>query len=540
MKADANVFFFIVDVLPISKLVKLVESAGVTSGRMVGAIVLESVENIPKNFTSSLRNGIVYSSLIATTFTRAEAKNILEKIGQTSFRVEASSAFADIARQSAKNTGMLERTFTRAESKVITVTAEVAENGGKAGLAKTANVTLTKFIKEGSADIFTLQVSDVGKGAVLFFSIVNNSVIKTNFNADFETLPQNTDSPNDKDKDKICNLCNAEPLICTLRQKSTYAQKDAALTKLCKQLTVNNLKPVATKLNALSVDNLDAFLGDVMGVPASCNGNSVPESSLPANIKGLTVTMVDAWSIYKEAGRNCLKVSVARIGDFANALNSNKLRTVPYEFTRNNFVSIATSGASANNFAEKFDNTVFVNLVKFSAVSATYKNMDKLKAKLAAKMGATLEGTNFIVKYMGEHVTEFNGGSYSFESFDSEWARYVDVEDNRNPLLPILYEFKSIKPESFEPSEFAKQFVKDLLNSRVSQLSQIRWIFDLEKMDLVTVKAKVVAALKANKTSLDFPKAVTLFELIGKQTDPDFTIYSNDELITFLQNNDDV
>lgn len=46
-------------------------------------------------------------------------------------------------------------------------------------------------------------------------------------------------------------------------------------------------------------------------------------------------------------------------------------------------------------------------------------------------------------------------------------------------------------------------FVKDLSNSNVTNISQIRWIFDHDKMSSDVVKTKVLAALQTNKGSLE-------------------------------------
>lgn len=52
----------------------------------------------------------------------------------------------------------------------------------------------------------------------------------------------------------------------------------------------------------------------------------------------------------------------------------------------------------------------------------------------------------------------------------------MDVVDQTNTLSKVFYEMKSV--ESVPPGHFAEQFIKDLTNDEVSDLSQIRWIFN--------------------------------------------------------------
>lgn len=228
--------------------------------------------------------------------------------------------------------------------------------------------------------------------------------------------------------------------------------------------------------------------------------------------------------------------------DLGTAATNNKLSSAPYQFTRTNFVGIASAanGKNVGQFAIKFDNTVFTNLVKFAGISATYQNIDKLKFKLSQQnSGATLEGTNFIVKYMGEHPTEFNGGNYAFEAYDNAWARYVDVEDRRSnsERTYIYYEFKSVEESNFKPAEFIDQFVKDL--QKANSLSQIKWIFDYDKMSSDVVKTRVMAALKGNKELLNSVKIIGNFNAYAATVNYNKEIENVNDIITFIDVNND-
>lgn len=133
--------------------------------------------------------------------------------------------------------------------------------------------------------------------------------------------------------------------------------------------------------------------------------------------------------------------------------------------------------------------------------------------------------------------TQFNDGIYVFESFQNEWARYVDVQDDRDPLNIIFYEFKSVKPDSFKDEDFVNQFVKDLSNNKVSNLSQIQWIFDHTKMTQAEVKEKVINALVKYKEKLDDNLIINKFNGYAASIDYVNDIENIDELIEFLKNN---
>ena len=61
------------------------------------------------------------------------------------------------------------------------------------------------------------------------------------------------------------------------------------------------------------------------------------------------------------------------------------------------------------------------------------------------------------------------------------------------------FEFKSVR--KVPPTNFNEQFVKDLLNDDVERLSQIKWIFDGEK-----IKKADLEALKDRIDALDIPE----------------------------------
>lgn len=57
--------------------------------------------------------------------------------------------------------------------------------------------------------------------------------------------------------------------------------------------------------------------------------------------------------------------------------------------------------------------------------------------------------------------------------------RKVDIVDETIAESKILYEFKSVK--EVPPGKFNDQFIKDLSNPDVTDLSQLKWVFDGRK-----------------------------------------------------------
>lgn len=303
--------------------------------------------------------------------------------------------------------------------------------------------------------------------------------------------PGQTDTKKDEDE---CELCKQQPLICTLDAKASYGRKNEAFAKLCNLPEPTRLQ-VCARLDMLPPTDLDVFLQDLV-VPKppeaiTCNGVN---TYLADNTGVLTAAIVEAWTIYKEAGRTCLRVSPEHLRSLASAWTNARLKEAPYVFTRAEFVGIARAGASARSFAEKYDRTVFDNLQRVcNNLTATFVNMNKLKAKLQqVNSGATLEGFNFNMKFLGEYATAMNGGTLQFEDTQPSPGRSIDMTDARNQQRKTFYEFKSVQDIG---SDFAEQFTKDLIAAAV--IEQIKWVFDRTKMDSATIRTQVLNKLLA-------------------------------------------
>lgn len=94
-------------------------------------------------------------------------------------------------------------------------------------------------------------------------------------------------------------------------------------------------------------------------------------------------------------------------------------------------------------------------------------------------------------------------------------------------------------PTSFDDENFVNQVVKDLSNSKVSNLSQIQWIFDHTKMTQAEVKEKVINALVKYKEKLESENIRNKFTKFGKKKNQLFEIDDNIELIEYLSIDND-
>ena len=95
------------------------------------------------------------------------------------------------------------------------------------------------------------------------------------------------------------------------------------------------------------------------------------------------------------------------------------------------------------------------------------------------------EGAEWTLKNISSSVNDFAGKSLKFEVYDKwddvtgTYIRITDVVDETNFAFKVLYEFKSVK--NVPPGKFNEQFIKDLSNPEVTDLDQIRWLFDGRK-----------------------------------------------------------
>lgn len=126
------------------------------------------------------------------------------------------------------------------------------------------------------------------------------------------------------------------------------------------------------------------------------------------------------------------------------------------------------------------------------------------------------------VRYIGSHGDEFTGKSLSFEVVEdiNETIRRVDLEvknvskSGKGKTSNIYYEFKSVKV--IPPTHFLEQFSKDLANPNVTDLSQLKWVFDGKKIDVSSVEFKHIVLEKIKMIDLD--KLSNKFEMgAGKE-----------------------
>lgn len=127
------------------------------------------------------------------------------------------------------------------------------------------------------------------------------------------------------------------------------------------------------------------------------------------------------------------------------------------------------------------DLSLFVNAIANKNI--TLKDFNKVIADL--KLGnQKSDGAMWTVNFIRKNVGEFSDNAVlRFEYSDATdlGRRYVDLVDETMAAekRKIFYEMKSVA--EVPPGHFKEQFMKDLSNSDITDLSQIRWRFNGEK-----------------------------------------------------------
>ena len=95
--------------------------------------------------------------------------------------------------------------------------------------------------------------------------------------------------------------------------------------------------------------------------------------------------------------------------------------------------------------------------------------------------GAGADGANWVIAAVKKEGTDvFPSGKTSFE-INKPNGRIYDAIVSDPPSPPKFFEFKSYS--SIPPANFADQFTKDLNNAEITNLDQLKWIFDKAKLD---------------------------------------------------------
>ncbi|MBP5365248.1 MAG: hypothetical protein J6Y82_04930 [Bacteroidales bacterium] len=194
--------------------------------------------------------------------------------------------------------------------------------------------------------------------------------------------------------------------------------------------------------------------------PELVNSWNIIREKHPIDCKDINV-LEKVDELRKLAGREEVGFTDEVISDVQGIFFGNSVSTVQYE-----------------EVLETCSN--FVNAVKSNSIYLD--NFSRVIGELS-KGQSYSAGAEWTVRYIGKHGNEFAGKKLRFEVNQEvgDKIRRVDLKVyDENLGKNIFYEFKSVK--EVPPSNFLEQFGKDLANSEVSDLSQIKWIFDGKKV----------------------------------------------------------
>ena len=133
-------------------------------------------------------------------------------------------------------------------------------------------------------------------------------------------------------------------------------------------------------------------------------------------------------------------------------------------------------------------------------------------------------GAAWTIHYMRNNADEFTNATLIFEEAVNGGERYIDLVKkvgNRK----TLYEFKSV--QTIPPGRFIEQFTADLANSDVTDLGQLRWVFEQSKIAGQDLKTALLNELKSTKgreglMGVGATKAKQLFPLDELMDDNNF------------------
>jgi hypothetical protein len=339
-----------------------------------------------------------------------------------------------------------------------------------------------------------------------------------------------------------CELCGDEPLMCKLEQTAKYEKSTDALLVLCARLNKALLNSVARKLAGMGVDELNTFLSDVVNnTPPGAPCYTIVNGYLAQNIPSLTVGTINAWHIYEEAGRTCLRVSQPHLTSLKNAIESDVLNGRPYNMTYPEYESITKACGAQKSQTGDVDNEIFVNLYEFAKRHYAVADFDGMKSNLMnANPYYTVVGANWVLKYMQTHEDEFKSAyNIRFESttvYDDMGNRIADLELQRGTNRQY-YEFKSYKTSSLSGSNFAEQFIKDLARPNVVTYEQLKWIFDGSKTDRNAVYKRIKEELLMDKNITQLipdARRKALFKQLAIDAGYTHEIETVDDLSTFI------
>ena len=209
------------------------------------------------------------------------------------------------------------------------------------------------------------------------------------------------------------------------------------------------------------VDQTDDVLRKLVENPELVDAWNIIKSGHPADCKKINVLQkVD--ELRKLPNRDAVGFTDDVITDIKGVFyGPDNLSTIPYEEVLSTCYDFAVS-VEKNN----------VNIGNFSNVIGQLTKGRSFTA-----------GAEWTVRCIGQHGGEFAGKRLNFEVIEEvgDKIRRVDQKVyDENLGKNIFYEFKSVK--DVPPANFLEQFGKDLKNSEVSDLSQIKWILDGKKV----------------------------------------------------------
>jgi hypothetical protein len=231
--------------------------------------------------------------------------------------------------------------------------------------------------------------------------------------------------------------------------------------------------------------------------------------------------LINSWNVIHDAGYASLRKSPESLQNVNALLRNSNLSTSG--LTSEMISRLIKGNRNAGGAAAALDELT-EGLSSLINSGTKFQDIGKLATDLE-KGSNFAEGAGWIQRYITSHINEFSGKTLIFESTEKvgESIRRVDVK-MPDGNINRYFEFKSVS--EVPPSYFAVQFVRDMQLSDVTDLGQLKWLFDGKKVTSLDGKVDdFIDALDA----ADIPQSVIDKFVPG-------TIKTKDALLEIIEN----
>lgn len=246
--------------------------------------------------------------------------------------------------------------------------------------------------------------------------------------------------------------------------------------------------------------------------------------------------MAVAWKLLKDNGRDKLMKKANAIESLMKIQKNSKLKQLG--FIDETFAKVKASRQDDGDFASILDDLDNFGKTMASKPSIEFENFNNIISKLTDNNPQNSQAAHWIIQDITQNANEFVGKKWEIEfkvkNLDGNNAAVDVAARDKSKFI----EYKWLTSATVNKEDFVREFIKrDLYNPDINSLSQLEWRIKGMKLS----KTKALEYLKSVEASsaLNNPKIRKLFENFGKQKNPSLSIDDTEDLLIFLDNNND-